>query len=470
MHKPLKSLHISNVANMAYEYCKLLEQLGYPVELRCHNIRHIMSQPEWDDLELTPDDFPDENNFYNNQANFGNYQRPSWFHSDTLVAFNHPSLLFINKIIPHTVKEKLKPIYYRLWQYYHDWQVSSKKAEATQLNWQAQCEKIIVASKKYEQRWHLTQKDCALFLPQASWLSKYENNCDVLVGYMYAPIFAMFLMRKPLVSVEIGTIRDIPFTDTSLGKLLAMAYRRSSHVMITNPDGKIYAEQLGLENYSFCPHPVDEDIYKPVTIEERLILQQSLQWPKGYDYYMLAPARQNWEVKGNDKYLQAFAKLRADGINVGLIVTTWGQEIQRSKRLCDQLGVSAHVFWKPPVSERLLIKYFQASDLVVDQFNLGVFGLITPKALACGVPVFTSYNESVHDWCFKKHPPLIRCDSSESIYEKAKELLLNNEMRYSIGVQGRNWIETYHSKNHIVKAFSTILEKAKDHYKSALLV
>src|SRR5438874_713527 len=58
-----RSIHVGNVANVAYGYAKILIRRGAPLELICHDINHLMSQPEWDDLALDPKDFPDENDF-----------------------------------------------------------------------------------------------------------------------------------------------------------------------------------------------------------------------------------------------------------------------------------------------------------------------------------------------------------------------------------------------------------------------
>ena len=50
----------------------------------CHDVTHLMSQPEWDDLALDPEDFPDEADFNVNTADLGEYRRPPWFVSDTI--------------------------------------------------------------------------------------------------------------------------------------------------------------------------------------------------------------------------------------------------------------------------------------------------------------------------------------------------------------------------------------------------
>ena len=56
----MKSLHLCNLANVAYGNCRILEESGHDVELRCHDLLHVMSQPEWYDLELCAEEFPNE--------------------------------------------------------------------------------------------------------------------------------------------------------------------------------------------------------------------------------------------------------------------------------------------------------------------------------------------------------------------------------------------------------------------------
>ena len=52
----MRTIHCCNIANVAYGYCKILEHFGQDVRLCCHDMTHLMSQPEWDDLELDPED------------------------------------------------------------------------------------------------------------------------------------------------------------------------------------------------------------------------------------------------------------------------------------------------------------------------------------------------------------------------------------------------------------------------------
>src|SRR5438105_9891716 len=89
-----RSLHVGNVANVAYGYAKTLTRRGAQVKVICHDVTHLMSQPEWDDLVLDPEDFPEEGNFNANTADLGGYQRPSWFISESIEGpIQHASFL-----------------------------------------------------------------------------------------------------------------------------------------------------------------------------------------------------------------------------------------------------------------------------------------------------------------------------------------------------------------------------------------
>src|SRR5579871_4411202 len=107
-----RSLHVGNVANVAYGYAKILTRRGARLELICHDITHLMSQPEWDDLALDPKDFPDEGDFRNNTADLGDYRRPAWFRSTSLAApsqaFRRSLLGRLARHLPTKVKRPAK--------------------------------------------------------------------------------------------------------------------------------------------------------------------------------------------------------------------------------------------------------------------------------------------------------------------------------------------------------------------------
>jgi len=445
----MKTLHCCNIANVAYGYCKILEGFGHDVKLCCHDATHLMSQPEWDDLELDPDDFPEEDNFYNNHADFGAYRRPDWFVSDSLLPGPVKVAARATRILPDSVREVLKRVYYKISGIRH----AGSHSFSERVRWLSE------RSAEYGDEWALSPIEISSYIPFASWLSSHMRDGDLIFAYVLSPIYAMLLGNQPYVSIEIGTMRETPFSDTLEGKLLALAYRVSPHIIITNPDVTADTERLGLENYTFCPHPIDEDIYRPIEEAEKLRLKSEI---LGVDnpqdvFCTFAPARQNWDIKGNDKYLKAFKMLVDSGTDAVLIIPGWGQEIERSQKLCRDLNLGDAVRWIKPMSELALVKYVNAADCVIDQMNLGVFGLTTPKSLACGVPVVTSYDHDCNRWAFPAPPPILPASEAETAFQQLRLLAKNKDKACTIAEASRKWVLEHHSKDVVHKELLTIM-------------
>lgn len=246
-----------------------------------------------------------------------------------------------------------------------------------------------------------------------------------------------------------------------VSRALWPAYRLSDHVVLTNPDNRPRAEAAGIERYTFCPHPVDGSMFRPG--EEGALRAELLERHRA-SHLLFAPARQNWRLKGNDKLLRAFARVRRDGVEAALLLPAWGQEIARSRALARDLGIAPHVAWLAPMSEPRLAAHYRAADLVFDQFQLGVFGLITPKAMACGVPVLTSYDARHHAWCFAEDPPVVACSTDGEISEATTRLLRDPGRRREIGAASRAWVEAHHSRAVVLKALTDASARALEHF------
>lgn len=477
-----RTVHISNIANVAYENCKILEQFGIPVELFCHDLTHVMSQPEWDDLDLQSDDFPDEYNFYNNTADFGSYRRPEWFYSGTLFdhldepqAFNEVPLRasFFRKMmrllakltwwiipiarrLPNPLLGMLKRTYYRIMAGVVNQSLVKEVGSPTHGGHNV--EQLII------DRAEVSSSDLQLYAIHRNWMNRVSRNADVIFAYVLSPIYMLANHSKPFVAVEIGTMRDIPFDGTSTGKLLAEAYRQADYVLITNPDVHEQALKLGLERFEFCPHPIDEDRYRPLTGETRASMRRRLFSVDDETLILFAPARQNWDVKGNDRYFRAVRMCKDRQLRLKLVIPGWGQQVERSKAYCDELGISDLIEWIKPVSEGGLIKYFSSVDVVLDQFELGVFGLTTPKAMSCGAVVITSYSPGVNAWCFNDHPPLLGATTDEDIFSHLVRLYFNREELASLGKQSREWVLSEHSKERVKSVLMHAAAQACQHF------
>jgi glycosyltransferase involved in cell wall biosynthesis len=460
-----RSLHVGNVANVAYGYAKILAARSAPVQVICHDVTHLMSQPEWNDLELDPKDFPDENRFDINTADFGDYRRPPWFRSEMLRVGPPGSRSALIRLaarhLPNPAKRALEPLYYRA-RLLRDRLVARLPPEGIAADGsRSRIEWLAAVANQLGANWRIDPYMLGAYARHGRWLVSHAGDADVVFTYAVAAIYSLFCVDRPKISVDIGTMRDIPFGRSGLSRLLWLAYRLSDHVVITNPDTRALAENAGIQNYSFCPHPIDESVFRPgdESAWRRHILDEY-----GAEVLLFAPARQNWALKGNDSVFLGFAELLKSGMSAVLLVPGWGQEVARSKALCHRLGIAERVAWLKPMPERLLARYYRAVDLVLDQFQLGVFGLITPKAMACSAIVLTSYEDRHNSWCFPTPPPVVRCSSANQIARAAITLMADANARRAIRSKSQAWIAEYHSSHVVAKRLSQAMESACRHF------
>jgi len=278
--------------------------------------------------------------------------------------------------------------------------------------------------------------------PSRKRFEQWFEGYDLIQAYATEPIHAwMFASGRPYIAFEHGTMREIPFEDSGRGRLLSLAYRKASKVLITNPDVMTSAQRLGLKNFQFIPHPVDETKYHPfrTSLRDRLVNQYQT------NLILFAPSRHNWALKGNDLLLNAFARLlESIPQKPILILSEWGQEVDRSRRLIEALDVGARVVWTPPLNKMKLIDFYNASDIVLDQFTIGTFGTVTPEAMACGKPVMLHFDREVHNWCYAEMPPIIAAKTVAEIFEGLIRLVSDPGLRSAIGQSSREWIVKHH--------------------------
>jgi glycosyltransferase involved in cell wall biosynthesis len=100
--------------------------------------------------------------------------------------------------------------------------------------------------------------------------------------------------------------------------------------------------------------------------------------------------------------------------------------------------------WTPPLNKMKLIDYYNAADVVLDQFTIGTFGTVTPEAMACGKPVMLYFDREVHEWCYGEMPPVVSVRTENKIFIQLMELLDSSNHRAAIGHASREWISKYH--------------------------
>lgn len=413
----MRVLHVGNIANNAYNNAKFLRRKGIEADVLCYDYTHIMGQPEWEDAEFEGN--PDEFNPRWEQVDLNGFRRPAWFIQEELAPR-----------VPSRRKQRFKG------------QFRLERLMRDPVRWlhvfiNYRLESLLSGT---EPRPHAV--DFFKIYPTRKWFQQWFKGYDLIQAYATEPIHALlFATGQPYVAFEHGTMREIPFEDSTTGRLLTLAYRKANKVFITNPDVLTAAQRLGLTNFQFIPHPVDETKYRPLPTALRSHLVNRHQ----ADLILFAPSRHNWALKGNDLLLKAFARFRqTTRRSAVLIQCEWGQEVAQSKQLIEALGLTACVLWVPPLNKMKLIDYYNAADVVLDQFTIGTFGTVTPEAMACGKPVVLHFDRGMHEWCYAEMPPVASARTEGEIHERLVELCGDPGYRNTLGQASREWIVKHH--------------------------
>ena len=285
---------------------------------------------------------------------------------------------------------------------------------------------------------------------------------DLVVGYATDGLYPM-LASCPYFAFEHGTIRSIPFETTPTGRVCALTYRMANHTFITNADNHVAAQKLGLKNFSFLPHPINETMAAaPIDVNA---LRNELRQRLDAEFIVFHPARQHWTAerspnweKGNDFLIEGFARFVHEVCpRAGAIFVNWGQTVDASRALLTQRGVADRVLWIEPVSVPRMLAYTQAADVLADQFFLGAFGSTMPRGLMVGRPNLIYLDEERHRWCLPVMPPVVNAGTPAEIFEGLSRLYHNPIYAREIGEAGKRWYHQYHSMDVVVTRFLDIL-------------
>jgi glycosyltransferase involved in cell wall biosynthesis len=269
------------------------------------------------------------------------------------------------------------------------------------------------------------------------------SHYDLIIGYAIDGIWPL-MAGAPYVAYEFGTIRNIPFSDTPMGRLAAVTYLNAEQTVVTNSDNEAPAKRLG-RPFFFLPHVVNEGGL--LTPHEAETARKEFIAEYGGNFIVFHPSRQHWDEardtnwdKGNDHLWRGFARLVRDTApNARCVAVAWGEQLARSKALIEELGITANVVWINPQVHIAMMRYICLCDVVCDQFTIPTFGGIPPKAFNAGKPVVTAFDPGLHHWCFDELPPLIPANSAQLVYEALTRLYIDREFAAALGRKGADW-------------------------------
>lgn len=290
-------------------------------------------------------------------------------------------------------------------------------------------------------------------LKSAGWkfqILKTMRKYDIIHAYMEMPIFAMFSL-KPYVAQSGGDdLRDLAFQKTLKGFLMRRAYQRANAFVYVWPPHKKYAEKLGLRDAKYIERAWDASLFDQKKVvksnENRLTI--------------FHPVGQEWEMKGNDKFLRTFVKLCKEEKDVFLYYVNWGPDSDKAKKILDVPQVKKRMKIIPgPISRDEMIAYMQKSDILAEQFNSGSFTRTGIEGFFFGIPLLINLDEEVHEELHGESPPVINAKNEHQIYDRLNELTKSKEILKEIGEKSTRWAKKYYSLDNVIEKYLQVYYK-----------
>ncbi len=473
-------LHVGNIGNNAYQNARILNREAIPSDVLCYDYYHAMGCPEWEDalVDRLPDSF-DENKPEWHRLRLSDFERPDWFAQGPLryaVAYLaarrtgrrmrarawHGLIKSCCRIESDAILTRRLALFLDCLRRIRGFHGGSGLRSAVRrllagsdplppLPFRTVCEGCRTLFPDRPDS--LVAADLAQYVPGVQLMGNCLSLYDIVLGYSTDCIYPLLAGHRCYFAYEHGTLRAIPFEDSPTGRLTALAYRKAACVFITNCDNIRAAERLGLTNYRYIPHPIND---RNLALADGTVLRCQLMERFRADFIVFHPSRLHWEPelrhpsweKGNDLFLRGFARfVRETAPRALCILARWGQKLRETDALLRDEGITGRVHWISPVPNRTMLGYVKAADAVADQFWLGTFGGITPKALGCGRPTLLHLDPEVHRWCFPELPPVLNVRDPVQISAALASLYRDPAHAREIGARSEAWYRTYHSES-----------------------
>jgi glycosyltransferase involved in cell wall biosynthesis len=477
--RPLRVLHLGNIANNAFNNARIQRQYGIDAYVIAYENYHIMACPEWEEATFEGDlgdpFFPDWR-----KVDLAGYVRPRWFASGPLdlcckmieaevggksdradeirlelkavreaeCSQTYRSFLIrqarrlrrklirLSGELRETADVALSAMFLR-----------AKKSDPDHL-------RLIEIWKKARtsHRSLPTARDFSGYRARLRDLKPLFQYFDVIQAYSTDGAWPL-LAEQSYIAYEHGTLRAIPFANDLTGRLAATVFLGADHVFVTNLDCMEAGARLGIpaDRFSPLPHAFDEKRLVEFRHSHREIR------PPDDQVVFFHPARQDWlladpsMIKGNDRLIRAFAGISRRYPSAQLVMIAWGRDLEATRDLIKSLGVEGKVQWLDPMRKQDLWRTYLSSHAVLDQFVLPSFGGVTFEALALGCRVITNVDFGAAERFFSKAPPIYSASSEAEIYEILERIILDRNDLAGVGDAGAEWIKRYHSAVKIVE-------------------
>ncbi len=187
------------------------------------------------------------------------------------------------------------------------------------------------------------------------------------------------------------------------------------------------------------------------------------------DLMVIAHGRHFWAgldnpaAKGNDILLKGWALFCKGNPNIKckLVLMDYGIDVDRSKSLILELGLSNNIAWLPQMHRKDLMPGIFIADIVAGEFaNSWMTSGVLYEALVAKKPILAYRNDSLYTDICPNLYPILNAKDPQSIALRLNEFISNPSVVKLIGEIGYKWYEDEVVTKSIPNYFNYIKNKA----------
>lgn len=170
------------------------------------------------------------------------------------------------------------------------------------------------------------------------------------------------------------------------------------------------------------PHGIDTTLFKPP--KNKSHPKQQLGWNNKH-IHLLCVANLYYE-KGIDLLVRALPKLKSRPYHLHIISAHQDSKEKRGVlEIIQEHKLQDRITFHPQQSQKDLVLYLQAADLLISPSRKEGFGLVVAEAISCGTPVLATKSGGPEEIITAQTGLLVETDNPNEIQSGLKEMLSN---------------------------------------------
>jgi len=279
-----------------------------------------------------------------------------------------------------------------------------------------------------------------------------SKNYDLIHTTAWRGAMATYLESLPYtVHLQGGDIRREYWRDPLRRAIYRDVLLASRGTAVSTPDLIDYAKKAELEGDPvWIPNPLDPEILSNLDESEAMMLREELLG--GKEILIFSPTRID-PIKGITKIFEVMRMILEEYRNVAYVQVSWTKGMGSKLIKLAPKGTK----FLPIIPRNRLPLYYMASDIVLGQMGLGMYGMTEIEAASLAKPVLVYVNKSY----FNNDIPFQPHDNSVSALKRSiEEMIVDERRRREYGESLREYVSRNHDPRSISEKLRIFWERS----------